>query len=108
VLSNTRRTPEEPRRTQKEKNTSPPVFCVIEHQKNTRRTPEGTPEEPRRTQKEKNTSPPQFSTFNGIDGGGKSAPLRSRKFCQDGSALGTGREHLVAVVGDGDLRDRSI
>ena len=44
-------------------------FCVIEHQKNTRRTPEenqkntrrtpeGTPEEPRRTQKEKNTSPP--------------------------------------------------
>ena len=29
-------------------------FCVIEHQKNTRRTPE----EPRRTQKEKNTSPP--------------------------------------------------
>ena len=80
------------------------VFLVFdnteEHQKN--------PEEPRRTQKEKNTSPPQFSTFNGIDGGGKSAPLRSRKFCQDGSALGTGREHLVAVVGDGDLRDRSI
>ena len=33
-------------------------FCVIEHQKNARRTPEGTPEEPRRTQKEKNTSPP--------------------------------------------------
>ena len=31
-------------------------FCVIEHQKNARRTPEGTPEEPRRTQKEKNTS----------------------------------------------------
>ena len=46
-------------------------FCVIEHQKNTRRTPEGTPEEPRRTQKEKNTSPP---FYNGTDAALPSSP----------------------------------
>ena len=33
-------------------------FCVIEHQKNTRRTPEEHQKNTRRTQKEKNTSPP--------------------------------------------------
>jgi len=37
-------------------------FCVIERQKNTRRTPE----EPRRTQKEKNTSPPVLFGGRGI------------------------------------------